>query len=140
MAQRSVIPSVIPGQYKDVACNLWADHALMMLLNRDWNTRHYYFVGLDEKSFHHASQAFYWVMEQQGLEFNKHRRAAVRQRMSGNGLREQGIDIFGGYHPNTFFELMEGAFPIPLGNSIEEIEQAYDAGQVIWVVSIRIKD
>lgn len=139
MAECSVIPEVIPGQYKSVECDLWADHALMMLQNRDWSVRPYYLVGLDEKLFNQASKAFYWVMEQQGLEFVKHKRSAVRQRMSRQGLLDSGVAIFGGYHPDTFFELTEGAFTIPLGHSAEKIEQAYDSGEAIWIVQLRIK-
>lgn len=141
MAQRSVIPEVMPGQYKSVDCNIWADHALMMLQNRDWNTRAYYFVGVDEKLLHQASKAFYWVMKQQGLEFVEHKRSAVRQRMSAKGIQQLGnVSIFGGYHPNTFFELVEGSFAIPLGDSLEAIEKCYDAGFPIWIVQLKVKD
>lgn len=139
MAELSVIPRM-PKKFDDVDTEIWAAQALCMLQNADWNVRPHYLVGLDEYDMWRHTLAFHHVMKVQGVPMVLHKRNRVRQRMSREGmLREGNIVIMSGHHPDSFFDLMEGAFAIPMGDTIDAISDAYDAGEMIYVVQLTFK-
>jgi hypothetical protein len=141
MAELSVIPKRMPEKFDDVDTDLWAAEALCMLKNQDWNTRPHFLVGLDEFDMWRHSLAFYHVMKAQEVPVIRHARNTVRQRMSLDGMLEQ-ENIYpmpGTTNPNTFFDLMEGSFAIPMGDSIDAISDAYDSGHAIWIVKLKFK-
>lgn len=139
MAELSVIPKRMPVRFSDVDTDIWADAALCMLQNRDWKSRPHYLVGIDEKTMWQHSLAFHYVMKAQGVPMEMHARNTVRQRMSASSMVEQGIAIMNGYAPETFFELMEGAFAIPMGDTLDAISDAYDGGFPIWIIKLTFK-
>ena len=140
MAQLSVIPERMPVRFEHVDTEIWAAEALCMLQNRDWATRAYHLVGLDEQKMWEHIKAFIYVMKLQGVPIFLPKRDSIRQRISNAGLKAMdNVSIMNGYHPNTFFELMEGSFAVPMGNRLEEIEQAYDAGTPIWICTANIR-
>lgn len=139
MAELSVIPKRMPVRFNDVDTDVWAAEALCMLQNRDWKNRPHYLVGIDEHTMWRHSLAFHHVMKTQGVPMELHARNAVRQRMSRSSMIEQGIAILGGYAPETFFELMEGAFALPMGHTLDAISEAYDAGSAIWIIKLTFK-
>lgn len=138
MAELSVIPRM-PKKFADVDTEIWAAEALCMLQNADWNVRPHFLVGLDEYDMWRHTLAFFHVMKVQGVPVIPHKRNTVRQRMSRKGLLEEGILIMGGHHPDTFFDLMEGAYTIPMGDPHRDIEKAYDAGEMIYVVQLKFQ-
>lgn len=141
MAELSVIPKRMPEKFDDVDTDLWAAEALCMLKNQDWNVRPHFLVGLDEHDMWRHSLAFYHVMKAQEVPIIRHARNSVRQRMSREGmLSEENIYIMPGHvHPETFFDLMEGSFAIPMGDTIDAISDAYDSGHAIWIVQLKFK-
>lgn len=141
MAELSVIPKRMPEKFSDIDTDLWAAEALCMLKNQDWNVRPHYLVGLDEFDMWRHTLAFNHVMKAQEVPLIPHKRNMVRQRMSLDGMLDQdNIYIMpGNPHPNTFFDLMEGSFAIPMGNSLDAISDAYDSGHAIWIVQLKFK-
>lgn len=140
MEEFDLIPKRVPVRFDSVDTDNWADEALCLLQNRDWKTRPYYLVGTDAKAFHLSALAFYWVMGLQGLEFHKHQRFDAFQRVSAEGLKRAGVEVIHGSHPESFFDLMAGAFAIPMGEGIDSVSDSYDAGFPIWVLPLRFKD
>lgn len=138
MAELTVIPKM-PVRFNDVDTDHWAAEALCMLQNRDWYTRTHYLVGLDEYAMWRSTLAFNHVMKVQGIPMVLPTRNTIRQRMSRSGMLREGVSIMGGVHPESFFELMEGAFAIPMGESIDAISDAYDEGYAIYIVQLKFK-
>lgn len=139
MAELSVIPKM-PSRYSDVDTDHWAAEALCMLQNKDWNVRPHYLVGLDEHDMWRSTLAFYHVMKTHGVPLILHKRVAVRQAMSRSGLlAEDNVLLLPGVRPETFFDLMTGAFALPMGVPIDAVSDAYDEGDAIWIVKLSFK-
>lgn len=131
----------LPERFSDVDPDTWADQALCMLQNADWDIRPHFLVGLEEPDMWRNARAFYHVMGVQGVPLIHHKRVEARQCISSKGIAEMdNVFIFGGYRPDTFFDLMEGCFAIPMDASIDAISGAYDAGEPILVVQLKVKD
>lgn len=139
MAELTVIPKRMPVKFEDVDTDHWAAEALCMLQNADWHVRPHYLVGLDEADMWQSVMAFNFVMKSHGVPMILPKRNAIRQRMSRSGMLQEDIAIMGGYHPDSFFDLMEGAFAIPMADSIHAISDAYDSGHAIYVVQLQFK-
>lgn len=139
MAELTVIPKRMPVRYNDVDTDNWAAEALCMLQNRDWYTRTHYLVGLDEYAMWRSILAFNHVMKVQGIPMIIPARNTIRQRMSRTAMLAEGVAIMGGHHPKSFFDLMEGAFAIPMGDSIDAVSDAYDEGHAIYIVQLYFK-
>lgn len=139
MAELSVIPAM-PERFSDVDTENWASEALCMLQNADWKTRPHYFVGLEEYDMWRSIKAFHYVMKSQGVPMILHKRNTVRQRISRSGMEALGnVFTMGTPHPESFFELTEGCFSLPMGDTIDAISDAYDSGHPIWIVEVKFK-
>lgn len=140
MAELTVIPKRMPVRFEHVDTDIWAAQALCMLQNADWKVRPHYLVGVEEPDMWQHMLAFNHVMKAQGVPMVLPKRNTIRQRMSRDGLvAEPNVAILGGYHPNSFFELMEGAFPIPMGDTIDAISDAYDEGHPIYIIQLTFR-
>ena len=158
MAELSVIPKRMPKKFDDVDTDHWAAEALCMLQNADWHVRPHYLVGLDEADMWQSVMAFNFVMKSHGVPMILPKRNAIRQRMSRSSMLQEDIAIMSGYHPDSFFDLMEGAFAVPMADSIDAISDlmegafavpmadsidaisdAYDSGHAIYVVQLQFK-
>ena len=141
MAELSVIPKRMPVRFDGVDTDIWAAEALCMLQNRDWKDRPHYLVGLDEPDMWQHTLAFHHVMKAQGVPLVLHKRNMVRQRISSEGMiaMENVYPMPKHPHPNTFFDLMEGSFAIPMADPLAAISDAYDSGLPIWIVQLKFK-
>jgi len=139
MAELTVIPERMPVRFDDVDTDNWAAEALCMLQNADWAVRPHFLVGLDEHDMWRSVLAFNHVMKVQGVPMFLPARNTIRQRMSRSGLLAEGLSIMGGNHPESFFDLMEGSFAIPMGATIDAVSDAYDEGHAIYVVQLKFK-